>query len=117
MTEINPNYKKNLKPKEFHPSVHLVKVVFQSAGQDYINLLMNNLAEQINSSEDPSSDVHGVVYETLRKVQEGEGLNDRYLMGATLYILATLIPFNAAIQSSIQALMQEEEPSDDTEQA
>lgn len=99
--------KRSLKPKEPHPMVPFVQQVFVAAGPEYINHLMDHLLKVINDESDTvptEENPAGVVYETLRKVVDGAPLNDRYLMGATLYIIASLIPVSDAIKERVEAL-------------
>lgn len=99
--------KRNLKPKEPHPMVPFVQQVYVAAGPAYINHLMDHLLKVINDESDTvptEENPAGVVYETLRKVVEGEALNDRYLMGSALYIIASLIPVTEAIKERVEAL-------------
>jgi len=104
-------YKKSLKPKESHPMLPLVQQIFVTAGPDYVKDLMVYLKSVIESEAeqvDPKENLNGVIYETLRKATEGEPLNDRYLMGAALYIVASLVPVAPAMQAALENYQQVE---------
>ena len=102
---------RNLKPKEPHPIVPFVQEIFVAAGPDYVNQLMDHLLHTIHKESDTiptEENPAGVVYDTFRRVTEGEGLNDRYLMGAALYLVASLIPVTEVIKNRVAALYTEE---------
>lgn len=117
MSEVT--YKRNLKPKEFHPMVHYCQEVFMAAGPSYIEYLMEYLEETIKKESDelpPHENMNGVLLETLRRVVAGEKLDDRYLMGATMFIIYSLIPVNEVIKQRV-AELKAKEGTDETEQA
>lgn len=100
-------YKKSLKPKEAHPMVPFVQQIFVAAGPDYVNHVMKHLEAVIEGEKDTTpieENNAGIIYETLRKVVDGEGLNDRYLMGAALYLVGSLIPVPQVIEQRVKEL-------------
>lgn len=110
MSEVD--HKRNLKPKEYHPMVHYCQEVFMAAGPDYIEYLMEYLENTIKSEETtvpPKENMNGVLLETLRRVVKGEKLDDRYLMGATLFIIHSLMPVNDVIKERVADLKAKEE--------
>lgn len=99
-------YKKSLKPKESHPMLPVVQQIFVTAGPEYVRSLMEYLKGVIEEEEKekgikPEENLNGVIYETLRKATDGEPLNDRYLMGAALYIAASLVPIAPAMEAAL----------------
>ena len=98
-------YKKSLAPKEPHPMLPLVQDIFIAAGPGYVNYLMDYLKETIEREKDsipPEENSNGIIYETLRMVRDGEKLNDRYLMGTALFIVASLLPIVPAMQQRLE---------------
>ena len=92
--------------------VHYCQDVFMAAGPDYIEYLMEYLENTIKSEEndvDPKDNMNGVLLETLRRVVVGEKLDDRYLMGATLFIIHSLIPVDEVIKQRVADLKAKEE--------
>lgn len=112
---MSDNYKKSLRPKEPHPMVPFVQQIFVAAGPEYVNHVMDHLQTLIEKEKDTTpieENNAGVLYETFRKVVEGEGLNDRYLMGAALYLVGSLIPVATVIKSRVEALNAEDTNED-----
>lgn len=102
-------YKKSLKPKEFHPLVPYCQEVFVAAGPEYINALIQHLEEiilreQEEDGADPKENNNGVVLETLKMIRDGDKLNDRYVMGATLFVIHSLIPVAEVIKTRVHEL-------------
>lgn len=113
-------YKKSLRPKEFHPMVPYCQDVFVAAGPAYVNALITHLEEIIKREEaednvDPTENNNGVILQTLKMVRDGDKLNDRYVMGATLYIIHSLIPAPEVIKTRVHELLGDEDAQENQE--
>lgn len=120
MSDNNNNemkYKKSLRPKEYHPMVPYCQDVFISAGPEYVNALIDHLEKTIKQEEkegkDPTENDNGVVLETLKMVRDGGKLNDRYVMGATLFIIHSLIPVAEVIKTRVYEMFNKESSDED----
>lgn len=113
-------YKQSLRPKEYHPMVPYCQEVFVAAGAEYINYLMEQLRTIIEHEAGDTEDgtpaeenLNGVVYDTFRRIMTGENLNDRYLMGATLFLIHSLIPVNEVIEKRVEELKESQQESEE----
>lgn len=88
--------KYSLSAGDIHPCQVIAYDVLQALPEDYVTSIVNDLEKHLQETEGLSeaSLSMGVVVETVRRLIKNEKVNDRYVMGAALWLMSTL--FNPA---------------------
>ena len=117
--------KTNLKAGETHPLNTVAMGIFNALPPEYITHIADQLETVLQEPDKQTEEVQsmGVVVETLRRLSRGDHCNDRYTMGAAIYLSSTLfnlaettaIAFNNAMATREEDTGQEEEPVEGAE--
>lgn len=93
----------SLNAKEFHPSEAFAINIIRQIPRAYMEEMAEHVSNELKK-EQFSGHSMGVVWESMRKLLNGEPVHGRYLMGVALYITSTLMDVGATCGKLAAAL-------------